>query len=101
MSEQLLGMLAINKTTAAKLIILWNLPALLLLIGAHEIGTNLLTQLTMASFNNSPKNWSEWNKTKYFTDYSRNSRTGKFVRLTIAALVFIPVGFLAYMTTIQ
>ena len=94
-------MLAINKTTAAKLIVLWNLPALLLLIGAYEVGTTLLTQLTMASSNNSPKNWSEWNNTKHFTDYSRDSGTGKFVRFTIAALLFIPVGFLTYMTTFQ
>ena len=49
---------------------------------------------------NSPKNWSEWNNTKHFTDYSRNSSMGKFVRFTIAALLFIPVGFLGYMTTI-
>ena len=48
----------------------------------------------------SPKNWSEWNNTKHFTDYSRDSGTGKFVRFTIAALLFVPVGFLAYMTTI-
>ena len=54
----------------------------------------------MTSSNNSPKNWHEWNKTKYFTDYSRDSATGKFVRFTIAALLFVPVGFLAYMTTI-
>jgi len=38
-----LVMLAINKTTAAKLIVLWNLPALLLLAGAYEVGTTLLT----------------------------------------------------------
>jgi len=31
-------MLAINKVTAAKLIALWNLPALLLLASAYEIG---------------------------------------------------------------
>ena len=48
----------------------------------------------------SPKNWSEWNNSKHFTDYSRDSGTGKFVRFTIAALLFVPVGFLAYMTTI-
>ncbi|WP_269610606.1 hypothetical protein [Prochlorococcus marinus] len=48
----------------------------------------------------SPKNWSEWNNTKHFTDYSRDSSTGKLVRFTIAALLFVPVGFLAYMTTI-
>ena len=34
-------MLAINKTTAAKLIVLWNLPALLLLAGAYEVATTL------------------------------------------------------------
>ena len=38
---QLLVMLAINKTTAAKLIVLWNLPALLLLAGAYEVGTTV------------------------------------------------------------
>tara|TARA_Y100001978_G_scaffold171767_1_gene161723 strand:- start:192 stop:368 length:177 start_codon:yes stop_codon:yes gene_type:complete len=58
----------------------------------------------MTSYSNSesnrPKNWSEWNNTKHFTDYSRDSGTGKFVRFTIAALLFVPIGFLAYMTTI-
>ena len=39
--NQLLVMLAINKTTAAKLIVLWNLPALLLLVGAYEVGTTV------------------------------------------------------------
>tara|TARA_B100000579_G_scaffold216270_1_gene176841 strand:+ start:116 stop:226 length:111 start_codon:yes stop_codon:yes gene_type:complete len=34
-------MRAINKTTAAKLIVLWNLPALLLLVGAFEVSTSL------------------------------------------------------------
>jgi len=34
-------MFAIKKTTAAKLIVLWNLPALLLLAGAFEVGTTL------------------------------------------------------------
>jgi len=34
-------MLAINKSTAAKLIVLLNLPALLLLAGAFEFGTSL------------------------------------------------------------
>jgi len=34
-------MLAINKTTAAKLIVLWNLPALLLLAGAYEVSTTV------------------------------------------------------------
>ena len=53
----------------------------------------------MTSSDNSPKNWSEWNNTKHFTDYSRDSGTGKFVRFTIAALLFVPIGFLAYMTT--
>tara|TARA_B100000965_G_scaffold89414_1_gene72617 strand:- start:282 stop:443 length:162 start_codon:yes stop_codon:yes gene_type:complete len=48
----------------------------------------------------SPKNWIEWDKAKHFSDYSRDSATGKFVRFTIAALLFVPVGFLAYMTTI-
>tara|TARA_Y100001968_G_C19002930_1_gene546733 strand:- start:422 stop:532 length:111 start_codon:yes stop_codon:yes gene_type:complete len=35
-------MLAINKTIATKLIVLWNLPALLLLAGAYEVGATLL-----------------------------------------------------------
>ena len=48
----------------------------------------------------SPKNWSEWNNSNHFTDYPINSGTGKFVRFTIATLLFVPVGFLAYMTTI-
>ena len=39
---KLLVMLAINKTTAAKLIVLWNLPALLLLVGAYEVCTTVL-----------------------------------------------------------
>jgi len=39
--KKLLVMLAINKTTAAKLIVLWNLPALLLLAGAYEVGTTV------------------------------------------------------------
>ena len=56
--------------------------------------------LKKVSTSNSPKNWSEWNNSKHFTDYSRNSGTGKFVRYTIAALLFVPIGFLAYMTTI-
>ena len=47
-----------------------------------------------------PKSWSEWNNAKHFSDYSKNSGTGKFVRFTIAALLFVPVAFLAYMTTI-
>ena len=34
-------MLAINKITAAKLIVLWNLPALVLLAGACEVGTTV------------------------------------------------------------
>ncbi len=54
----------------------------------------------MTSSNNSPKNWSEWNDTKHFTDYSRDSATGKFVRFTIATLLFVPVEFIPYMTTI-
>ena len=36
-----LVMLAINKATAAKLIFVWNLPALLLLAGAYEVGTTV------------------------------------------------------------
>ena len=36
-----LVMIAINKSTAAKLIVLWNLPALLLLAGAYEVGTTV------------------------------------------------------------
>ena len=38
-----LVMLAINKTTAAKLIVLWNLPVLLLLAGAVEVGTTMFS----------------------------------------------------------
>tara|TARA_Y100001978_G_C23399723_1_gene294029 strand:+ start:424 stop:534 length:111 start_codon:yes stop_codon:yes gene_type:complete len=34
-------MLAINKVTAAKLIVLWNLPALLLISSAYEVGTKV------------------------------------------------------------
>tara|TARA_Y100001968_G_scaffold316265_1_gene343882 strand:+ start:116 stop:262 length:147 start_codon:yes stop_codon:yes gene_type:complete len=41
LSEQLLDMLAIIKATAAKLTVLWNLPALLLLICACEAGTTI------------------------------------------------------------
>ena len=40
---KLLVMLAINKTTAAKLIVLWNLPALLLLAAVYEVGTRLFS----------------------------------------------------------
>ena len=36
-----LVMLAINKSTAAKLIVLWNLPALLLLASAYEVVTTV------------------------------------------------------------
>ena len=54
----------------------------------------------MDSSNNSPQNWSDWNNTMYFTDYSNDSITGKFVRLTISALLFVPVGFLTNMKTI-
>ena len=49
----------------------------------------------------SQKNWSYWNHIIHFTDYSRDSGTGKFVRFAIAALLFVPIGFLLYMTTIQ
>ncbi|WP_413391074.1 hypothetical protein [Prochlorococcus marinus] len=38
---KLLVMCAINKTTAAKLIVLWNLPALLLLAGTYEVVTSV------------------------------------------------------------
>ena len=48
----------------------------------------------------SPKNWSYWNHIIHFTDYSRDSGTGKYVRLAIAALPFVPIGFLLCMTTI-
>tara|TARA_Y100001968_G_scaffold165684_1_gene151763 strand:+ start:251 stop:361 length:111 start_codon:yes stop_codon:yes gene_type:complete len=34
-------MLAINKFTAAKLIVLWNLPALLIFASAYEVGTTV------------------------------------------------------------
>ena len=33
----------------------------------------------MESSNNSPENWSDWNNTMHFTDYSKDSSTGKFV----------------------
>ena len=39
--KKLLVMLAFNKITAAKLIVLWNLPALLFLAGAFEVGTTV------------------------------------------------------------
>ncbi len=39
--KKLLVMLAFNKITAAKLIVLWNLPALLFLAGAIEVGTTV------------------------------------------------------------
>ena len=39
--NQLLAMLALNKTTAAKLLVLWNLPVLLLLAGAFEVGSSV------------------------------------------------------------
>ena len=54
----------------------------------------------MTPSKNNPKNWSDWNNTKHFTDYSIDSSTGKFVRFTIAGLLFVPIAFLAYMTTI-
>tara|TARA_B100000965_G_C19578492_1_gene752393 strand:- start:1643 stop:1822 length:180 start_codon:yes stop_codon:yes gene_type:complete len=56
--------------------------------------------LKMTPSKNNPKNWSDWNNTKHFTDYSIDSSTGKFVRFTIAGLLFVPIAFLAYMTTI-
>ena len=34
-------MIALNKTTAAKLLVLWNLPALFLLASAYEVGTTV------------------------------------------------------------
>tara|TARA_B100000965_G_scaffold111332_1_gene91897 strand:+ start:341 stop:451 length:111 start_codon:yes stop_codon:yes gene_type:complete len=34
-------MLAFNKITAAKLIVLWNLPALFFFAGALEVGTTM------------------------------------------------------------
>ena len=49
----------------------------------------------------SPKNWSYWNHIIHLTDYSRDSGTGKYVRFAIAALPFVPIGFLLCMTTIQ
>ena len=47
-----------------------------------------------------PKNSPDWNNSKYFTYYSEDSGTGKLVRFAIATLLFVLVGFLAYMTTI-
>ena len=46
-------------------------------------------------------NWSEWNDTNDFTNYSRDLGTGNFVHFTIAALLIVPVGSLAYMTIIS
>ena len=40
--NQLLAMLALNKTTAAKLLVLWNLPVLLLLAGAFEVISSVM-----------------------------------------------------------
>jgi len=40
---KLLVMLAINKTTAGKLIVLWNLPALFLFAGAYEFGITVFS----------------------------------------------------------
>ncbi len=40
--KKLLAMLALNKSTAAKLLILWKLPALLLLAGAFEVGSKVM-----------------------------------------------------------
>ena len=36
-------MLAMNKVTAAKLIVLWNLPALFLLAGVYEVGSTVFS----------------------------------------------------------
>ena len=66
-----------------------------------------LPEFLLNKFNNksmtsskSPKNWSYWNHIIHFTDYSRDSGTGKYVRFAIAALPFVPIGFLLCMTTI-
>ena len=40
--KQLLAMLALYKSTAAKLLLLWNLPVLLLLAGAFEVGSKVM-----------------------------------------------------------
>ena len=40
--KQLLAMLALNKSTAAKILVLWNLPVLLLLAGAFEVGSKVM-----------------------------------------------------------
>ena len=40
--KQLLAMFALNKSTAAKLIVLWNLPVLLLFAGAFEVGSKVM-----------------------------------------------------------
>ena len=40
--EKLLAMLALNKSTAAKLLVLWKLPVLLLLAGAFEVGSKVM-----------------------------------------------------------
>ena len=40
-AKQIRGALGLKKSTTAKLIILWNLPALLVLAGAYEVGSNI------------------------------------------------------------
>ena len=92
-------MLAINKTTAAKLFALRKIPALLLLIIASEVSTSSFTQLRISSANKSPKNWFEWTTQNSYC-YSIEYGDGKFVRFTIAPLHFITIGSFDYMTTI-
>ena len=48
----------------------------------------------------SPKNWSDWNDAKHFSDYRKGPRIQKVVSYGLFALLIIPVGFLGYMTTI-
>ena len=49
---------------------------------------------------NKPKNWSDWNNTAHFSDYSRNSRFGKTISYAIATMILVPVVFLIYMMSI-
>ena len=42
----------------------------------------------MTSSKNSPKNWSEWNNTIQFTDYSRNSKDQNNLFVPSAAVAF-------------
>ena len=45
----------------------------------------------MTSSNKSPKNWSEWNNKKHFTDYSRDSGTGKFLKSVASGMEWVAI----------